>query len=101
MPPPDRFTAVRFPVVHPSLPVAADTVVMAFHDAADAAAFREWWETQGTEVFAHWLKRQSPRPEIDRAGHQWAPTTFADECVRCGTTRGTMPASMMCRGRHK
>lgn len=59
----ERFTAVDFPRTYPQESVADHEVLMAFNGDPDAIAFRDWWEEQGAEVFAKWLKRQATNKE--------------------------------------
>lgn len=63
--PRERFTAVTFRDTYPQESVADHEVLMAFNGDPDAAAFREWWDEQGNEMFALWLKKQKTRAADD------------------------------------
>lgn len=54
----ERFTDVTFPRTYPQESVADHEVLMSFNGDSEAIAFRGWWDEQGAEVFAVWLKKQ-------------------------------------------
>jgi hypothetical protein len=56
--PAEKFTAVSFRESYPPRRVAPHEMLLAFDRSNDAMDFRTWWEVQGAEVFAVWLKAE-------------------------------------------
>lgn len=45
------FEDVRFPIQHPTSPVAEHEVLMSFNSDDDALMFRDWWQLWGKHLF--------------------------------------------------